>query len=317
MRVAILDDYQGVALDSADWSAVQARGDVTAYRDHLADEGAVADRLQDADAVILMRERTPFPRSLFERLPNLRLLVTAGMRNASIDLPAAADHGVTVCGTEGEPHATAELTWGLILSLVRQIPMEHAATRNGQWQTTVGIGIHGKTLGMIGLGRLGAQVANVGLAFGMNVIAWSQNLTRERTDEVGVELAESKEALLEAADIVSIHLVLSDRTRGLLGADELARMRPSAYLVNSSRGPIVDEGALLDTLQNRRIAGAGLDVFDREPLPAGHPFLSLDNVVLTPHLGYVTKETYARFYGGAAEDVIAFMDGAPVRVLAV
>jgi phosphoglycerate dehydrogenase-like enzyme len=315
MRVAILDDYQDVALQFADWSAVQARGEVTAYRDHLGDEDALVERLQDAEAVVLMRERTPFPRSLFERLPNLQLLVTTGMRNASVDMRAAEDHGVMVCGTEGQQHPTAELAWGLILSLMRRIPAEHAATRAGQWQTTVGEGLHGRTLGVIGLGRLGSQVAQVGNAFGMNVVAWSQNLTRERTDEIGVTLAASKEALLEQADIVTIHLVLSDRTRGLLGAADLGRMRESAYLVNTSRGPIVEESALVEALRNGSIAGAGLDVFDQEPLPAGHPFLSLDNVVLTPHLGYVTDDTYEIFYGHAAEDVLAFMDGSPVRVI--
>ncbi len=315
MRVAILDDYQGVALASADWSAVRARCEVVAYPDHLADEAALAARLRDAEIVIAMRERTPFPRSLFERLPNLRLLVTTGMGNRSIDAAAARDAGVTFCGTRGLDYPTAELTWGLILALVRRIPAEGRAIREGRWQTTVGEGLKGKTLGVLGLGRLGSQVATVGRAFGMDVVAWSQHLTRERTDALGVALAASKEELLERADVLTIHLVLSDRTRGLLGAADLARMRPTAYLVNTSRGPIVDEPALVEALRTRSIAGAGLDVFDPEPLPAGHPLRSLDNVVLTPHLGYVTKETYAVFYGDAVEDVIAFLDGAPVRVI--
>ncbi len=316
MRVAILDDYQSVALQSADWSPVQAAAEIVTFHDHIADEAALAERLQDFDAVVLMRERTPFPRTLFERLPNLKLLVTTGMRNASVDAQAAQDHGVTYCGTEGLGYPTAELTWGLILALFRRIPAEHVATQNGQWQTTLGEGLNGKTLGVIGLGRLGSQVARVGSAFDMNVIAWSQNLTKERTDEVGVTLAESKEALLQQSDVVSIHLVLSDRTRGLIGAAELQQMRPSAYVVNSSRGPIIDEDALLDALRNGTIAGAGLDVFAQEPLPAGHPFLSLDNVVLTPHLGYVTIETYEVFYGEAAEDIAAFIAGTPIRVIA-
>ncbi len=314
-RLAILDDYQGVALASADWRRVRDRCDVVVHRDHLDDEGAVAERLRDAEIVVAMRERTPFPRSLFARLPALRLLVTTGMGNAAIDLVAAREHGVTVCGTGGLPYPTAELTWGLILALARRIPAEHAAIHDGRWQTALGDGLHGKTLGVLGLGRLGGQVATVGRAFGMEVVAWSQHLARDRTDALGVTLAASKEALLEQADVVTIHLVLSDRTRGLIGAPELVRMRDTAYLVNTSRGPIVDEGALVDALRERRIAGAALDVFEREPLPAGHPLLALDNVVLTPHIGYVTKETYAVFFGEAVEDVLAFLDGAPVRVL--
>ena len=314
MNVAILDDYQGVALLSADWSEVERRATITVFNDH-ADEDLVAARLQDFEVVVLMRERTAFPRSLFERLPQLRLLVTTGMGNAAIDLEAARDAGVTVCGTGGLGYPTAELTWGLILALVRRIPAEHAAIHEGRWQTTLGEGLHGKTLGVLGLGRLGSRVATVGRAFGMEVLAWSQHLTRERTDEAGAELAPSKEDLLERADVVTIHLVLSERTRGLVGAAELARMRASAYLVNTSRGPIVDEPALFEALRTRLIAGAGLDVFDEEPLPAAHPLLELDNVVLTPHLGYVTKETYEIFYREAAEDIVAFLEGAPVRVL--
>ncbi|MBT5773636.1 MAG: D-2-hydroxyacid dehydrogenase family protein [Dehalococcoidia bacterium] len=315
MRVAVLDDYQGVALGSADWAAVTARAEVVVFSDHVADEGELAERLQDFEVVVLMRERTPFPRSLFERLPKLRLLVTTGARNASVDAAAASDAGVVFCGTAGLPYPTAELTWGLILALVRRIAAEDAAVRRGEWQTTLGEGLQGKTLGVIGLGRLGSQVASVGRAFGMSVVAWSENLTRERTDEVGVELARSKAELLERADVVTIHLVLSERTRGLVGAAELGLMRESAYLVNTSRGPIVDEGGLVEALRSGSIAGAGLDVFDTEPLPAGHPLLSLDNVVLTPHVGYVTKETYEVFYGEAVEGIVAFLDGAPVRVI--
>lgn len=315
MQVAVLDDYQGVALGSADWVPVTERAEVVVFSDHLADEAALAERLQDFDVVVLMRERTPFPRSLFKRLPKLRLLVTTGARNASVDAQAAADAGVTYCGTGGLGYPTAELTWGLILALVRRIAAEDAAVRSGRWQTTVGEGLQGKTLGVIGLGRLGSQVASVGLAFGMSVVAWSENLTRERTDEVGVELASSKAELLERSEVVTIHLVLSDRTRGLIGAAELGQMRESAYLVNTSRGPIVDEGALVEALRSGAIAGAGIDVFETEPLPAGHPLLSLENVVLTPHVGYVTRETYEVFYGEAVEDIVAFLDGSPVRVI--
>lgn len=315
MKVAVLDDYQVVALTSADWSPVSSRAEVVVFSDHIADEEALAERLQDFDVVVLMRERTPFPRSLFERLPQLRLLVTTGARNASVDAQAAADAGVTYCGTGGLGYPTAELTWGLILAVVRRIAAEDAAVRRGEWQTTLGEGLQGKTLGVIGLGRLGSQVASVGLAFGMSVVAWSENLTRERAEEVGVELAGSKAELLERADVVTIHLVLSERTRGLIGEAELAEMRETAYLVNTSRGAIVDEGALVEALRSGAIAGAGLDVFDTEPLPAGHPLLELANVVLTPHVGYVTKETYEVFYGDAVEDIVAFLDGSPVRVI--
>ena len=313
MKIAVLDDYQGVALELVDWSRVTSRAEVGAYSDHLADEEALAERLHDYDVVVLMRERTAFPKSLLERLPNLRLLVTTGMRNAAVDVRAAAEAGVTVCGTAGLDYPTAELTWGLILALVRRIPTEDRAMRGGDWQTQIGEGLQHKTLGVIGLGRLGSQVASVGKAFGMSVVAWSQNLTHERTESLGVELVESKEELLERADVATIHLVLSDRTRGMIGAAELAHMRGTAYLVNTSRGPIVDEPALVEALRSRSIAGAGLDVFDQEPLPPGHPLLALDNVVLTPHVGYVTRETYELFYGDAVEDILAFLDGSPLR----
>lgn len=315
MKVAILDDYQGAALASADWSAVSAQAEVTAYPDHLDDEDALVARLRDAEVIVAMRERTPFQRSLIERLPNLRLLVTTGARNASIDVQAAADAGVTVCGTGGLAHPTAELTWALILAMLRRIPKEEQGILGGRWQVDLGEDAHGKTLGVLGLGRLGSRVAAVGQAFGMDVLAWSQNLTRERTDELGVELAASKEDLLRRADIVTIHLVLSGRSRGLLGGDDLRQMKPTAYLVNTSRGPIVDEAALVAALRDRTIAGAALDVFDVEPLPAGHPFRDLDNVVLSPHVGYVSKENYRVFYGDAVEDILAFLAGAPVRVI--
>jgi len=315
MKVAILDDYQRAALASADWSAVEQRAEVVAYEDHLDDADALVERLRDAEVIVAMRERTPFQRALIERLPNLRLLVTTGRRNASIDVAAATDAGVTVCGTNGLDHPTAELTWALILAMLRRIPKEEQAIREGRWQVDLGEDVHGKVLGVLGLGRLGSQVAKVGQAFGMPVLAWSQNLTRERTDELGVELAASKDDLLRRADILTIHLILSDRSRGLLGASDLQQMKPTAYLVNTSRGPIVDEDALVAALRERTIAGAALDVFDHEPLPAGHPLLGLDNVLLSPHIGYVSQENYRVFYGDAVEDILAFLDGSPVRVI--
>ena len=313
-RVAILDDYQKVALAMADWKMLQPEGEVQAFADNLVDVPKLAERLHTFDAVVLMRERTPMPRALFERLPNLRLIVTAGMRNASIDMEAASAKGVTVTGTDMLAHPTAELTWGLIIGLMRHIPFEAAAMRRGAWQTTLGRGLQRKTLGILGLGRLGAQVAAVGKAFGMQVIAWSQNLTAERAEAAGVTHV-SKEQLFEEADVVTIHLVLSDRSRGLVGAGDLARMKPTACIVNTSRGPIIDEPALLETLKTRRIAGAALDVYDQEPLPADHPFRQLDNVVLTPHLGYVLEENYRLLYRQAAENIRAFMDGKPTRVI--
>ena len=312
MRIALLDDYQHVALNMADWTVLDE--EIVAFSDHLDDESELAARLAGFDAVVAMRERTPFRETLLRQLPDLKLLVTTGMRNASIDVDAAIRHGVVVCGTHGEPHPTAELTCGLILALLRHIPREDAATRTGAWQTSLGSGLAGKTLGLMGLGRLGSRVAAVGLAFGMRVIAWSQNLDDSRAAEVGVERV-SKEALLAESDVLSVHLVLSDRTRGLIDADALAHMKPNAVLINTSRGPIVDEAALVEALRGGVIAGAGLDVFDTEPLPTSHPLRSLPNTVITPHLGYVTRETYAIFYADAIEAIAAFRSGAPIRVL--
>jgi phosphoglycerate dehydrogenase-like enzyme len=314
MRVAILDDYQNVARRMADWSALPTGAAVQVFQDHLADLAAVATRLAEFEVVVAMRERTPFTRALLERLPRLKLLVTTGMRNASIDVVAAAERGVLVCGTAGLPYPTAELTWALILGLVRRIPVEDRATREGRWQVSVGEGLNGKTLGVLGLGTLGSRVARVGRAFEMTVLAWSQNLTAARAAEVGAALV-SKDELLSRADVVSVHLVLGERTRGLIGARELGLMKPSAYLVNTSRGPIVDEAVLIRALREGRLAGAGLDVFDEEPLPLDHPFRRLANVVITPHLGYVTEETYRIFYGQALEDIQAFLRGEPVRVI--
>jgi phosphoglycerate dehydrogenase-like enzyme len=297
-----------------DWTSLPQDVEVVVFRDHATDEAAVAARLADFDVVVAMRERTPFPRTLLDRLPRLRLLVTTGMRNASINLRAAADRGVLVCGTGGLPYPTAELTWALILALVRHVPREDRATRQGGWQETLGTGLNGKTLGVLGLGTLGSRVARVGKAFEMDVVAWSQNLTAERATAAGARLL-GRDELLAGADIVTIHLVLSERTRGLIGARELGLMRPTAYLVNTSRGPIVEESALIGALRAGAIAGAGLDVYDEEPLPADHPFLQLPNTVITPHLGYVTEETYRIFYTHALENLRAYLAGAPVRVL--
>lgn len=312
--VAVLDDYQGVALRSADWGALGPGVGVRVFRDHLKDEERIVDRLAPFHVVVAMRERTPFPGRVLERLPGLRLLVTTGMANAAIDLAGATRLGIPVCGTGGLKYPTAELTWGLILALARQIPQEDQATRRGQWQTTVGTGLHGKVLGVIGLGTLGSQVAGIGRAFGMSVIAWSQNLTAERAAECGATRV-SKDELLSRADVVTIHLKLSERTTGLLGRRELRLMKPTAFLVNTSRGPIVEEGALREALQQRIVAGAALDVFDDEPLPLDHPFRRLEGTVITPHLGYVTAEGYAVFYRDAVDDVRAFLAGDPVRVL--
>jgi len=313
-RVAILDDYQRVMRRVADWSRLGDGFTVTVFDDHLDDEDAVAARLADVEVVVMNRERTPFRRSLIEKLPRLALLVTNGMRNLSIDLAAAEERGVTVCGTRSRGSATPELTWGLILSLLRNIPAEDRNMRAGGWQTTLGHELAGATLGIVGLGRIGAQVAKVGQAFAMTVIAWSPNLTEARAAEVGVTRV-GKDALFTRADIVTIHMVLSERSRGLVGADELRRMKKSAYLVNTSRGPIVDEAALLAALESGQIAGAALDVYDTEPLPADHPLRRAPNTVLTPHLGYVTEETYRVSFADAVDDIIAWANGAPVRVL--
>jgi phosphoglycerate dehydrogenase-like enzyme len=311
MRAAVLDDYQGVARQFADWEGIE----LTVFQDHLSDEDAVAERLAPFEIVVAMRERTPFPRSLLERLPNLQLLVTTGARNASIDLKATKDRGVTVCGTGYVSPHTAELTWGLILAVARHIPEEDANVRAGRWQTTIGADLAGRTLGVLGLGRLGRRVARVAQAFEMDVIAWSQNLTAERAAEAGAELV-AKDDLFRRADILSVHVVLSDRSRGLVGARELALMKPTAYLVNTSRGPIVDEAALLEALHAGRIAGAGLDVFSTEPLPADHPLRTAPRTVVTPHIGYVTAGTYETFYRDAVEDIVRWRAGDPVRVIA-
>jgi len=314
MRLAILDDYQNVALTMADWDGLRPSLEIQTFRDTLAGEDAAAALLGDFEIVVAMRERTAFRRSLLERLPKLKLLVTTGMVNASIDIKAAAARGIVVSGTSSLRHPTAELTWGLMLALARNITREDAGMRRGAWQTTVGVGLHGKVLGILGLGKLGSQVATFGKAFLMDVIAWSENLTVEHCNSLGVQRVE-KQDLFRRADFLTIHMVLSKRTRGIVGPDELAAMKSTAYLINTSRGPIVEERALLAALETRKIAGAALDVYDQEPLPADHPLRRLENVILTPHLGYVTEENYRVFYGEAAEDVRAYLAGNPIRVL--
>ncbi len=326
MRVAILDDYQQVALASADWSAVRKIAEIHVFAQHIARTEALVSALEPYDVVVAMRERTPFDAERLSRLPRLRLLVTTGMGNASIDLAAAAERGITVCGTGGVGSTTTELTWGLILALVRHIPEEDrrlkmaggaggaALADSGAWQQTVGTGLDGKRLGVVGLGHLGQRVADIGRAFGMKVSAWSQNLDPEHAKKAHVK-AVSKETLFATSDVVTVHYKLSPRSVGLVGEAELALMKPTAYLVNTSRGPIVDSAALLAALRSGSIAGAALDVYDVEPLPLSSPLRSAPNVVLTPHLGYVTEESYRVFYGEAAEDIAAFAQGAPVRVL--
>ena len=315
MRIAVLDDYQRVARTYADWSGVDGKADVTVYSAPLGGEEDVVAELQPYDAICLMRERTPFPASVIEALPNLKLLVTTGMRNAAIDMEAAERCGVIVCGTHSPGHATAELAFGLIIGLARKLLPEVRSIAGGGWQVDVGRDLRGAMLGIIGLGRLGAQVAGFGKAFGMNVIAWSANLTDERCAEVGVERADSLDDLLTRADFVSIHTRLSQRTQGLIGAAELALMKPDAVLVNTSRAPIVDTMALMAALFAGQVGGAGLDVFDEEPLPAGHPLHAAPNLIMTPHLGYVTRETYAVFYRETVEDLEAYLEGAPIRLL--
>jgi D-3-phosphoglycerate dehydrogenase len=316
LRSAILDDYLDVALKVADWSPVQDRVDITVFNEPFASTEAAASALKEFEIICAMRERTPFPRALFAALPNLKLLITSGMRNAALDLEAAKDHHVVLCGTQWGRDPTAPLTLGLILELTRNIGRESARMHAGErLQKFVGIEIEGKTLGVLGLGKLGSKVSKLAQAFGMNVIAWSPNLTPERCKEVGVGYA-SKEELFSTADIVTIHVVLSQRSRGLVGREDLARMKPTAYLVNTARGPIVEEAALLETLQQRGIAGAGIDVFAIEPIPLDHPFRKLDNVVLTPHLGYVTEEGFRNHYSQMVEGIGAWLNGEPVRRLA-
>jgi phosphoglycerate dehydrogenase-like enzyme len=307
MKVAILDDYQNVALGLADWSAVARRAEITVFNDHLADPAAVIERLRPFDVVCVMRERTPLPRHILQQLPQLKLIASTGPRNAAIDMRAAAERGILVTSTGYESTPTIELTWALILASARQLVQEAGSVRDGGWQTSPGANLRGKCLGVLGLGNIGKEVARIGLAFGMTVVAWSQNLTAEAASAAGATLVD-KPALFGQADIVTIHLILSRRTVGLVGAAELALMKPTARLINTSRGRIVDEAALIEALQARRIAAAAIDVFDTEPLPADHPFRKLNNVLTTPHIGYVTEELYRTFYGDAAASIAAWLD---------
>jgi phosphoglycerate dehydrogenase-like enzyme len=312
LRCAVLDDYQDAAAAIADWSRV----DLTVFREHMDTEDEVAAALAEFDVVVIMRERTPFPASLLARLPRLKLLITSGMRNASIDLVAAAENSVTVCGTASSSTPPVELTWALILGLARHIVPENTAFRaGGAWQSTIGTDLAGATLGLLGLGKIGTRVATIARAFGMEVLSWSQNLTAERAEAVGATLTSSKDELMAGSDIVSVHLALSDRTRGLVDAAALAAMKPSALLVNTSRAAIVDTEAMIAALTAGRLAGAGLDVFDLEPLPADHPLRTLSTVLATPHLGYVTRGNYTRYFTEAVEDIDAFVAGDAIRVL--
>src|SRR6266496_4335901 len=314
-RCAVLDDYQNVAMQMADWSPIAKDVEIEVFHRPLGDEADVIRALEKFSIVCAMRERTLFSKAVFEGLPGLRLLVTTGMRNAAIDLAAARERNVTVCGTESTGHPTAELAFGLMLELARKIGHEHARLKSGAWwQETIGIDLFGKTLGLLGLGRLGSRAAAIGRALGMQLIAWSQNLSAEKAREAGATLV-AKDELFRRADFITIHLQLSPRTQGLVGAKEFGLMKPSAFLVNTSRGPIVEEAALVTALRERRIAGAGLDVYDVEPLPQDHPLRKMDNAVITPHLGYVTQDTFRIFYRQTVDDIRAWLDGKPVRVI--
>jgi D-3-phosphoglycerate dehydrogenase len=315
LRAAILDDYQNVAMKFADWSAIQKDVDVKVFNQPFASQDEAIKALQGFAVVVGMRERTRFPRQVIEALPDLKLLITTGAKNNSFDLKAAAERGVTVCGTGAAGSPTTGVVFGLILELTRHIGYENARLKAGEsWQSTIGQDLDGLTLGIVGLGKLGRRSAAVGKAFGMKAIAWSQNLTLEKAKEAGVEYA-SKEDLFRNADIVTIHLVLSDRSSGLIGAEDIARMKRSAYFINTARAPIVDQAALIKALQEKKIAGAGLDVFETEPLPLDHPYRKLDNVVITPHLGYVAEQNYRKYFPDIVEDIRAWLDGKPVRVI--
>jgi phosphoglycerate dehydrogenase-like enzyme len=311
MKIAVLDDYQNVALKLADWSVLTGQAEITTFNDHIADPAALIDRLLPFDVICVMRERTPLPREIIERLPRLKLIASTGPGNASIDMAAASERGISVTATGYRSTPTIELTWALILASMRHIVSESNGVRVGGWQTTIGQELEGKVLGVVGLGRVGGQVARIGLAFGMKIIAWSQNMTPEIAATAGATMVPKSE-LFRQADIVTIHLVLSKRTRGLIGAAEFGVMKPAARLINTSRGPIVDEAALIAALQSRTIAGAALDVFDQEPLPAGHPFRSLDNVLATPHIGYVGEDLYRTFFQDVVASISAWLDELPL-----
>jgi phosphoglycerate dehydrogenase-like enzyme len=306
-QIAVLDDYQNVAVESADWSVLRDRADISVFQDHLADPDDLVKRLQPFDVVSVMRERSPLPRNVIERLPNLKLIASTGSGNASIDVNAADDQGIAVVYTAYRSDPTIEFTWALILASARNIVTESNSLRSGGWQQKVGTDLRGKTLSVLGLGRIGTEVARIGSAFGMNVIAWSENMTPEAAKAAGAILV-SKDQLFERADILTIHVVLSSRTQGLVGAAELQRMKPTARLINASRGPIVDEQALISALKTKQIAGAAIDVFDTEPLPPHHPFRSLDNVLATPHLGYVSHGLYKTFYEDTVSNIRKWLD---------
>jgi phosphoglycerate dehydrogenase-like enzyme len=314
MRVALLDDYFGNALNMADWGRLAGRLEVESIRQHIQDEDTLVSILQPFDAVILMRERTLFPRPVIERLKRLKLIVTAAMWNVAIDIDAATENGIQVCGTGDTGNLTAELTLGLMIALARHLPSEERALREGKWQVEIGEGLKGKTLGILGLGKLGSQVAGFGRMLGMDIIAWSQNLTDQAAIACGARRV-AKEELFALADFISIHVKLSERTRGIVDAEMLSRMKHTAYIINTSRGPIIDEKALYRTLSSRQIAGAALDVYSTEPLPLDDPIRSLDNVILLPHLGYVARENWQRIYGDALEDIEAFLEGKILRAL--
>jgi phosphoglycerate dehydrogenase-like enzyme len=314
LNVAVLDDYQNVAAGFANWGQLSSEAKVTIFNDHIHDSDSLVKRLESFEIVCAMRERTSFPIEILQRLPKLQLLITTGMRNASIDVKEANNQGVIVCGTDGLPYPTAELAWGLILDLARNIAKENESVKRGKWQTTVGVGLNGKTLGLIGLGNLGGQVANYGNAFEMDVIAWSQNLTKEKAKEKNTKYV-SLETLMAESDFISIHTVLSSRTKDLIDASKLKLMKKTSFLINTSRGPIVNELALVNALGKGEIAGAALDVFSLEPLPSDHPLITLKNTIITPHIGYVTNETYKIFYEQTVECIIGFIQGNPIRVI--
>jgi D-3-phosphoglycerate dehydrogenase len=315
VRAAILDDYQNVAMKFADWSGISKDVEIKVFNAPLDGPDAVIKALQGFAIVVGMRERTPFPRKVIEALPDLKLLITTGARNNSFDVKACAERGVTVCGTGAAGSPTTGIAFGLMLELTRRIGFENARLKAGEpWQVTIGRDLEGLTLGILGLGKLGQRSATVGKAFGMRTIAWSQNLTEEKAKAASADLV-AKEDLFRNADFITIHLVLGDRSRGLVGAKELGLMKKTSYLINTSRGPIVDEKALIAALQNNAIAGAGLDVFDVEPLPLNHPFRKMDNVVITPHLGYVSEQNYRKYFPDIVEDIRAWLDGKPVRVI--
>ncbi|WP_430473161.1 D-2-hydroxyacid dehydrogenase family protein [Thalassospira lucentensis] len=315
MRIAILDDYQNLALPSANWSEVLSFGEITVFNDTITKQDDLRSRLEPFDVICVMRERTPLSGKLIGALPNLKLIVTTGKRNAAIDVAAATKLGITVCGTDSPSTATPELTFALMLGLARNLVPENASMRSGGWQVGLGQDLAGSTLGIIGLGRLGANVAKIAQAFGMHVTAWSTNLTQDRCDEIGVEFKDSKEALLRDADFVTIHQRLSDRTRGLIGNEEFKQMKSSAYLINTSRGPIIDDVALIDAINSGEIAGAGIDVYDIEPLPSSHPLRQCEGLLLTPHLGYVTRHTWEVFYGQTTTAIAAWINGRPHGVI--